>query len=79
MPTFDGTPGKWKDDERRLKLYFARANLEKKSALAAVAVTQGLTGKAWDAIENLKIEELAKADGSGAQLVIDTLRKRFAK
>ena len=72
---FDGALSKWREYEKRALMFIAKLTLEKKEGEAALMLSAGLTGEAWDEVEDLSAENLIK-DGAATAL-ITRLRRRF--
>ena len=75
VPQFDGALSKWKEYEKRAMMFIAKLTLEKKEGEAALMLSAGLTGDAWDEVEDLAAEDLIKPGAATA--LITRLRRRF--
>ena len=75
VPTFDGALSRWKEYEKRALIFIAKLKLENKENEAALMLTSGLTGDAWDEVEDLSTDDIAKPDA--AKNLVSRLRARF--
>ena len=76
VPQFDGTLSKWREHEKRAVIFIARMTVEKKANEAALMLASGLSGAAWDYMEDqLDITELTS--DNAAQKFLASLKARF--
>eukprot|EP00959_Pyramimonas_sp_CCMP1952_P040560 848240-Pyramimonas_sp.AAC.1 len=75
VPQFDGTLSRWKEYEKRATMFMAKLTLEKKEGEAALMLSAGMTGEAWDEVEDFTADDLIKPGAATALLT--RLRKRF--
>ena len=77
IPSFDGTPSKWKEFERRVNFFIAKCLIEKKGEQAGLLITTGLTGAAWDVVKDLSPQDLSKPNAHAE--VVRLLKQRFER
>ena len=76
VPEFSNKSSDYKEFKKRVQLYEKKMNLAGRSSETAFNIMAALTGRAWDAVEDLQMTDLEAADGTSTLLKrLDTVFK----
>ena len=57
-PEFDGTTDGYKTWRKKVEIYAARARGRTQEASVGLELMQGLTGRAWEVVEDIPVDEI---------------------
>ena len=60
VPTFSGKQSEYREFRKRCDIYAAKMRLAKRQSETIFNIVTLLTGRAWDSIEDLTVEQLAE-------------------